>query len=99
MKTKKYNLVSFLLLTSIIAVSQDFPKFDVTYCRADWNMSPDAMSINGSVCTHFVPFEGDAKDIDFDLASNLIIDQVVGKDGNLQYVRSGNKIIVNIRKQ
>lgn len=96
MKTKKLMLASSLLLISVVAVSQNFPKFDVTYCRADWNMSPDAMYINGSVCTHFVPIESDAKVIDFDLASNLNVDRIVGKDGNLQYIRSGNKIIVDL---
>lgn len=96
MKNKKSLLASLLLLTSTIAVSQVFPKFDVTYCRADWNMSPDAMHISGSVCTYFIPIGNDAKVIDFDLANNMNIDRIVGKDGVLQYTRMDNKIIVNL---
>lgn len=97
MKTKKLILTTFLLITSAVAMSQNFPKFDVTYCKADWNMSPDAMYISGSVCTCFTPIGSDAKVIDFDLAGNLTVDKVMDKDGQaLKYIRSGNKVIINL---
>lgn len=96
MKTSKLILATMFILCNTALMSQEQSKFDVSYCRADWNMSPEAMSISGSVCTYFSPIDSDVTTVDFDLAGNLNVDKVYVGEKELQYTRSGNKIIVSL---
>lgn len=96
MKIQHIILKICLLISSISASAQN--NFDIIYCRANWTLSPDTLYIEGNVTTHFKPLSGCNK-IDFDLASNMIVDSIVNYNGKLTYTFTDNKIVINLENK
>ena len=51
--------------------------YDLKYHRLEWSIDPAVYYISGTVTSYFVPLEGDFEDINFDLSSDLTVNEIL----------------------
>ncbi len=85
-----------LTLGCIGTNAQAQPKIDVTYCKAQWSMSPDTLYIDGCISAHFKPMHETISSIDFDLADKLTVDSVTSHHNKLSFSHSGERLAISL---
>lgn len=92
MKLIKILVFTFAAMAGLRASAQ----IDVTYCRAQWSFSPDAVYISGIVTTHFKPISASISTIDFDLSNHLRVDSVIQRGKRLGFKHKSNKLVITL---
>lgn len=90
------RLVSILMTFALTTGWQVQAQIDVTYCRAHWSFSPDAVYISGSVTTNFKPSSAAISTIDFDLSNHLRVDSVTQRGKRLSFKHKSKKLVITL---
>lgn len=98
MNIKTFLSITALTLVHITTSANAAARFDITYCRTHWILSPDTLYIEGSVHTRFKPMDANTSQIDFDLATCLHVDSILHNDSKATFTHSDNKLIVDLQK-
>lgn len=89
---KRLRVITMLFI--LISGWQVHAQIDVTYCRAQWSLSPDDKQISGKVTTHFKPTSESINTIDFDLSGRLHVDKIVCRGIEVSFKHKSNKIVI-----
>lgn len=95
----KYFITFLLSISSLWLCSQEPTKFDITYCRPQWTLSPLKLYIEGCVTTYFKPIDVNTKTIDFDLVTELVVDSVLQRNQKLSYTHNNDKLVITLLEE
>lgn len=90
------RLVTILMTFALISGWEVQAQIDITYCRAHWSFSPDAVYISGAVTTHFKSCASAVGKIDFDLSNHLRVDSVLQGDKRLTFKHKSNSLMITL---